>query len=66
LGGAVKHPGALHRALGVPEGQRIPAAAIKKAERSRNPTLRKRAFLAETFAHHRPGNLHAHHPPANG
>jgi hypothetical protein len=41
--------GALHRSLGVPEGKKIPEAKIEKAEHSKNPTLRKRAVLAETL-----------------
>jgi hypothetical protein len=51
---AVKNPGALHRQLGVPQGQKIPAAKIEKAAHSDNPTLRKRANLAKTFAKFRP------------
>lgn len=53
--------GALHRDLHVPEGEKIPAEKLKAAEHSPDPTTRKRAFLAETFAHHRPGATHAHH-----
>jgi len=41
--------GALHKELGVPEGKKIPKKKLKKAEKSENPTLRKRAFLAETL-----------------
>ena len=48
--GAIKHPGALHRELGVPQGQKIPAAKLKAAANSKDPTLRKRAQLAETLA----------------
>lgn len=47
--GAIKHPGALHRELHVPEGQKIPASKLAKAEHSNNPTLRKRANLAKTL-----------------
>lgn len=46
---AIKKPGALHKELGVPEGKKIPAKKLKKAEHSKNPTLRKRAVLAETL-----------------
>ena len=53
MAGAVKHPGALHRALGVPQGQKIPASKIAAAAKSSNPTLRRRAQLAQTFAAHR-------------
>lgn len=41
--------GALHKELGVPEGKKIPASKLKKAEKSKNPTLKKRAVLAETL-----------------
>jgi len=41
--------GALHRELGVPEGKKIPAKKLKKAEHSKNPTEKKRAILAETL-----------------
>jgi hypothetical protein len=59
IAGAIKHPGALHRELGVKQGDKIPAAKIEKAERSDNPKLRKRAFLAETLAHvSRPGKAY--------
>jgi len=46
---ATKNKGALHRSLGVPEGKKIPMGKIKKAEKSSNPTLAKRARLAETL-----------------
>lgn len=45
--GAIRHPGALHQSLGVPQGQKIPQAKIVKAANSSNPTLAKRARLAE-------------------
>ena len=31
IAGAIKNPGALHRDLGIPEGEKIPLALIKKA-----------------------------------
>ena len=43
---AIKHPGALHRTLGVPEGQTIPAAKLTAAAHSSNPTTKKRAVFA--------------------
>lgn len=46
---AIKHPGALHKALDVPAGDKIPAKKLKKAAHSKNPTMRKRAQLAETL-----------------
>jgi hypothetical protein len=42
--------GALHRSLGVPEGEKIPKSKIAKAANSDDPTLAKRARLAETLA----------------
>ena len=47
--GAIKHPGALHRTLGVPEGQKIPASKLASAAHSSNPTTRRRAALAKTL-----------------
>lgn len=47
--GAIKHPGALRKALKVKKGEKIPASKLKKAEHSKNPTTRKRAVLAETL-----------------
>ena len=41
--------GALHKALHVPEGKKIPEKKLEKAEHSKNPTMRKRAVLAETL-----------------
>jgi len=48
---AIKKPGALHKELHVKEGEKIPASKLKSAEHSKNPTLRKRANLAETLKH---------------
>ena len=47
--GAIKHPGALRKTLGVKKRQKIPAAKLKKDEHSKNPTTAKRARLAETL-----------------
>lgn len=49
IAGAVKHKGALHRELHVPQGEKIPHSKIVKAAHSNNPTLAKRARLAETL-----------------
>jgi hypothetical protein len=49
IAGATKNKGALHRALGVPEGDRIPAKKMEKAEKSSSPVMRKRASLAKTL-----------------
>ena len=45
--GAIKHKGALHKELGVPQGQKIPAAKLAKAAKSSNPVERKRAAFAK-------------------
>lgn len=52
---AIKHPGALHRALGVPEGEKIPADKMEKARNSKNPRIRRMAALAHTLGgmHHK-------------
>ena len=47
--GAIKHPGALDKALHVPEGEKIPAAKLQKAAHSKNPTMWRRAALAKTL-----------------
>ncbi len=51
---AIKHPGALHRELGVPQGKKIPKSAIAKAAKS-GGKLGQRARLAETLGkmHHK-------------
>jgi len=46
---AIKHPGKLHRDLGVPMGKKIPEAKLEKAVHSKKPSLRKEAVLAETL-----------------
>lgn len=55
IAGAIKHPGALHRALGVPEGEKIPAGKMAKARNSDNPRVAKMAALAHTLGgmHHK-------------
>lgn len=49
IAGAIKHPGALHKSLGVPEGEKIPAKKLARAAKSSNPTTRKRVALAKTL-----------------
>lgn len=44
-----ENKGALHRALGVPEGEKIPAGKMAKAAHSKDPTIRKEAALAKTL-----------------
>lgn len=51
---AIKHPGALHRALHVPAGQKITAKKMTKAEHSKSGKVRKEAALAHTLAKLRP------------
>lgn len=48
IAGAIKHPGALHKQLDVPQGQKIPEGKLSKAA-SAGGTLGKRARLAETL-----------------
>lgn len=47
---AIKHPGKLHKELGVAEGKKIPAKKLEKAEHSKNPTIRREANLAKTLS----------------
>jgi hypothetical protein len=46
--GAIKHPGALHKELGVPQGKKIPEKKLAAAA-SKGGKLGKRARLAETL-----------------
>ena len=46
---AIEKPGALHKSLHVPQGEKIPEKKLEKAANSDNPTLAKRARLAETL-----------------
>lgn len=48
IAGAIKHPGALHRQLGVPEGQKIPASKLAAAAKA-GGVEGKRARLAQTL-----------------
>jgi hypothetical protein len=49
IAGAIKHPGKLHRELGVPEGKKIPEKKLAKASKSKSPTIRKEIALAKTL-----------------
>jgi hypothetical protein len=53
-GGFEVKKGALHEMLHVPEGEKIGHARIKKASKSSNPLLRRRAIaaLGLTSMHH--------------
>jgi len=46
--GAIKHPGALHREMGVPQGEKIAAGRLAKAAES-SGTLGRRARLAQAL-----------------
>ncbi len=48
IGGAIENPGALHRDLGIPEGEKIPVDLIKKAAK-RKDKVGSRARLALTL-----------------
>jgi hypothetical protein len=50
IAGAIKRPGALHRALGVPEGEKIPKSKITQAAKS-GGRLGKMGRLAQTLSH---------------
>lgn len=49
IAGATKNKGALHRNLGVPQGEKIPAKKLASAAKSSNPTIAKEAALAKTL-----------------
>ncbi len=53
--------GKLHRELGVPENENIPAKKLMKAEHSNNPKIRKQAQFAETLK-----GLNRHHGMGRG
>lgn len=46
--GAIKHPGALHKQLGVPAGKKIPASKLSAAA-AKGGKLGQRARLAQTL-----------------
>ncbi len=56
--GIAKHKGALHRALGIPEGQIIPLATLHKAadESGHVGHMARMAITMRGFKHH-----HGHH-----
>jgi len=49
IAGAIRHPGALHKQLGVPQGQKIPKKKLTAAA-AKGGTLGRRARLAQTLA----------------
>lgn len=48
ISSAIKHPGALHKQLGVPAGQKIPAKKLAAAAK-KGGKLGQRARLAQTL-----------------
>ena len=48
IAGAIKHKGALHKQLGIPKGEKIPAVTLAKATKAPGK-LGKRARLAITL-----------------
>jgi len=52
-------PGKLHREIGVPVGQKIPAKKLGKAMKSSNPTIKRDAERAKTME----GWKHGGHKP---
>lgn len=58
ISGAInpEHKGALHKAMHVPEGHKIPQGRLEKAAHADNPHVAKMANLARTLEH-----LHKRH-----
>ncbi len=57
------HKGKLHRALGVPEGEKIPAKKLARAKDSSSPAMQKMANFAtvsKTWAKPKKGALKPH------
>lgn len=46
---ATQNHGALHRALHVPQGTKIPTSKLAAGARSKSPTIRKEVALAKTL-----------------
>lgn len=46
---AIKHPGALHRAVGIPIGTKIPISTIRAATKSPDKDVARKARLALTL-----------------
>ncbi len=49
IASATKNKGALHRALHVPQGEKIPAKKLAKAAKSGSPKVKKEVALARTL-----------------
>ena len=54
INSAIKRPGALHRALGVPEGQKIPAAKVAAAAKKKGRVGQEARFAKNVLAKVRP------------
>jgi hypothetical protein len=64
--GAIKHPGALHSQLGIPQGQKIPQSTLRAAAKE-GGKLGKRANLALTLGKmHRGSSLSSYAPKKRG
>lgn len=48
--GAIKHPGALHEMLGIPQGKKIPQARLAAAAKAKGK-LGQRARFAQVLEH---------------
>lgn len=60
-------PGKLHREIGVPKGEKIPAAKLEAAEHSRNPEVRRDAIRAKTMeGWHHGGRAAKRYPSLKG
>lgn len=46
---AIRHPGKLHRDLGIPQEEKIPAKKLEKATHSKSLAIRREANLAKTL-----------------
>lgn len=57
---AIKHPGALHKQLGVPQGQKIPAGKLEKAAHA-GGKLGQRARFAQTLKGFHDNHADGHH-----
>lgn len=52
---AIKHPGALHKELGVPVGQKIPAKKVAAAAKKGGVEGRRARFAEELESFHKKG-----------
>ncbi len=59
----VKHPGKLHRELGIPTSETIPKSRLAAAKHSDNPEVRRDAIRADTMEHWNHGGRHPGHSP---